>query len=181
MDNEPSDNGRAIVLSVIAIAISIIALLSENTGPRGPLGYQGPPGETKIKYVYEKVGPQGPRGNTGPSGGTIIKHEYSQVGPTGPRGPAGSIGVPGEMGPRGPIGEIGPKGDQGERGEQGLRGTTGLRGSQGDDGTLPILELCLALGLTYLLVKVSWEIIHRAILHKKIKVGENLFLRWKKK
>ena len=183
MDHKSNDgaNTGLILLSCAALAFSIIALVSEESGPRGPMGYQGPAGETKIKYVYEKVGPQGPRGYQGPEGGTVIEHQFGQVGPAGPRGPAGLRGFQGEPGPRGPIGEIGPVGNEGPRGERGMRGAPGPIGPQGDDGTLPILELCIALGVTYLLVKIGWEIAYRIILHRKIKVGKNLFLRWKKR
>lgn len=180
-ESHPSSNNNAglYLLVWLTLIISMIALFNE--GPRGPRGYTGPSGETTVKHMYEKIGPQGPQGARGPEGGTVIKHEYEKIGPQGPQGSQGPRGLKGDEGPRGPIGLTGPKGDQGPIGPTGPHGPIGLTGQKGDDGTLPILELCLALGITYLLIKIIWGISYRMILNQKIKIGENLFLRWKKK
>ncbi|MBO5326944.1 MAG: collagen-like protein [Clostridia bacterium] len=52
-------------------------------GPRGPIGPQGPIGETG------PAGPQGPIGETGPAG------PQGPIGVTGPAGPQGPQGIPG--------------------------------------------------------------------------------------
>ncbi len=97
-------------------------------GTAGPIGPQGPAGETG------PVGPQGPIGETGPVG------PQGPIGETGPVGPQGPIGETGPVGPQGPIGETGPVGPQGPIGEtgpvgpQGPIGETGPVGPQGSIG-----------------------------------------------
>ena len=64
------------------IAVGIMALASfllvACSGPQGPQGQAGPPGEKGAK------GDQGPPGSTGPKG---------DQGPPGPAGSAGSVGL----------------------------------------------------------------------------------------
>lgn len=59
------------LLSLLALAITFIAVSCTKEGPEGPAG---------------ATGPQGPTGNTGATGAT---------GPLGPQGPAGPVGPPG--------------------------------------------------------------------------------------
>jgi len=65
-------------------------------------------------------------------------------------------------------------------GSQGPAGPAGPQGIAGADGKFPILQLCLALGFTYLIVAFVRDLIRRLLLERKIKVGNNLFIRWKK-
>ena len=96
----------------------------------------------------------------------FVDNEENQQ--TGPRGPPGVQGVPG---PEGPQGLPGPEGPGGPPGPQGL---------PGKDGSFPVLKLCLALGVTYLLVAFLRDLIRRLLLERKIRIGDNLFLKWKK-
>jgi Collagen triple helix repeat (20 copies) len=65
------------LLSLLALAITFLAVSCTKEGPEGPTG---------------ATGSQGPTGNTGPAGPT---------GPTGPTGPAGPTGPTGPQGPAG--------------------------------------------------------------------------------
>ena len=96
----------------------------------------------------------------------FVNNEENQQ--TGPRGPPG---VPGSEGPRGPPGPQGVPGPEGPPGPQGL---------PGKDGSFPVLKLCLALGVTFLLVTFLRDLIRRLLLERKIRIGDNLFLKWKK-
>ncbi len=69
------------LLSLLALAITFLAVSCTKEGPEGPTGAtgaQGPTGNTG------PAGPTGPSGPTGPAGPT---------GPTGPQGPAGTANV----------------------------------------------------------------------------------------
>lgn len=68
------------LLSLLAIAITFLAVSCTKEGPEGPTG---------------ATGAQGPTGATGPAG---------PAGPTGPTGPAGPTGPTGPQGPQGPAG-----------------------------------------------------------------------------
>jgi hypothetical protein len=70
----------------------------------GPVGPQGPQGNTGAQ------GPQGPTGNTGAQG---------------PQGPTGNTGAQGPQGPQGNTGAQGPQGPQGNTGAQGPQGPSG--------------------------------------------------------
>lgn len=59
------------------------------------------------------VGPQGPIGNTGPQGPIGLTGPQGPIGNTGPQGPIGNTGPQGIQGIQGPIGPQGPKGDTG--------------------------------------------------------------------
>jgi hypothetical protein len=61
----------------------------------GPVGPQGPKGDTG---ATGPIGPQGPKGDTGATG------------PVGPQGPKGDTGATGATGPQGPAGPPGPAG-----------------------------------------------------------------------
>lgn len=66
------------LLSLLAIAITFLAISCTKEGPEGPAGAQGPQGPTGAN------GAPGATGATGPQG---------PAGPTGPQGPAGSANV----------------------------------------------------------------------------------------
>jgi len=84
------------------------------TNNQGPQGIPGP------------QGPAGPQGATGPQG---------PIGLTGATGPQGPIGLTGATGPQGPIGATGPVGPIGPQGEQ---GPIGPQGPAGEDATTSI-------------------------------------------
>ncbi|HEX4876322.1 MAG TPA: hypothetical protein VFV31_06590 [Chitinophagaceae bacterium] len=68
-------------LSLLALAITFLAVSCTKEGPEGPAGVQGTQGPTGATGA---TGPAGPIGPTGPAGPT---------GPTGPQGPAGTANV----------------------------------------------------------------------------------------
>ena len=78
------------------------------------------------------------------------------------------------------VGPPGPQGLPGPPGPQGLQGLQGPQGIAGKDGSFPILSLCLALGVTYLIVTFLRDLIRRLLLERKIRIGDNLFIKWKK-
>lgn len=81
-----------------------------------PLTNLGEAGKT-VTYVTVKpgpMGPQGPEGQTGPAG---------RVGPEGSQGPEGKIGPQGIQGPSGLSGPPGIQGPPGPPGPQGIQGT----------------------------------------------------------
>ena len=177
LENNTSDVSVKIVYFFLLFIVFLIAV-DKTPGPRGPRGFEGEPGVTTIRHEYEKVGPRGPQGDRGPEGGTIIQYKYEKIGPEGQQGEQGPIGI---QGPKGVAGPTGPKGDIGLKGPIGKQGIQGPKGERGDDGTLPILELTLSIASAYLLTRLLISICYRLILAKKIKVGDNLFLRWKKR
>lgn len=93
----------------------------------GPVGAQGPKGET---------GAQGPQGIQGPQG------LPGSVGPQGAQGVAGATGAQGPQGIQGPKGDTGAKGDQGIQGPKGDPGITTL-GYSGSflDSTIHSIQL----------------------------------------
>ncbi|HUR66962.1 MAG TPA: hypothetical protein VMZ03_11500 [Chitinophagaceae bacterium] len=68
------------LLSLLALAITLIAISCTKEGPEGPAGAQGA---------------QGPQGGVGPAG------PAGAIGPTGPAGPVGPVGPAGPAGPAG--------------------------------------------------------------------------------
>lgn len=68
-------------LSLLALAITFLAVSCTKEGPEGPAGATGAQGPTGATGA---AGPTGPTGPTGPAGPT---------GPTGPQGPAGTANV----------------------------------------------------------------------------------------
>lgn len=68
-------------LSLLLLAIVIIAVNCTKEGPEGPAGAQGPQGPAGSSGGAGATGPAGPAGPTGP------------IGPTGPQGPAGTANV----------------------------------------------------------------------------------------
>ncbi len=69
------------LFSLLALAITFLAVSCTKEGPEGPAGAQGAQGPTGAQGP---VGPTGPTGPTGPAGPT---------GPVGPQGPAGTANV----------------------------------------------------------------------------------------
>jgi hypothetical protein len=69
------------LLSLLALAITFIAVSCTKEGPEGPAGVQGAQG---TQGIGGPAGPTGPQGPTGPAGTT---------GSTGPQGPAGTANV----------------------------------------------------------------------------------------
>ena len=69
------------LLSLLALAITFLAVSCTKEGPEGPTGATGAQGPTG---GLGPTGPAGPIGPTGPAGPT---------GPTGPQGPAGTANV----------------------------------------------------------------------------------------
>jgi Collagen triple helix repeat (20 copies) len=69
------------LLSLLALAITFIAVSCTKEGPEGPTGATGPQGPTGTTGA---IGPNGPAGPTGPAG---------PAGPTGPQGPPGTANV----------------------------------------------------------------------------------------
>ena len=165
------------IITFSLLFIVFLIAIERTPGPRGPRGFDGAPGITTINHKYEKIGPRGPQGQRGPEGGTIIEYRYEKIGPQGPQGIQGPIGKQGLVGIQGPIG---PKGEIGPQGNQGPIGKQGPKGERGSDGTLPIFELAISIAAAYLICKLVIFICYRLILAKKIKIGKNLFLRWKK-
>lgn len=130
----------------------------------------------KLKNTGGPIGPQGPKGDTGSTGPQGPKGDTGATGPQGPAGPKGDTGQQGEQGPKGdkgdtgaaatitvgatttgpagsnasvvnsgtssaaildftiPQGAKGDKGDKGDTGEQGPQGDQGPQGSQGPKG-----------------------------------------------
>ena len=78
--------------------------------------------------VQGPIGPQGPPGNTGSTG------PPGNAGSTGPSGAAGSPGATGIAGPSGASGAAGPAGSQGIQGVQGIQGAAGTNGTNGTPG-----------------------------------------------
>lgn len=72
---------------------------------------------------------------------------------------------------------VGPQGPPGPQGDPGSQGPPGIAGK---DGSFSILSLCLALGVTYLIVTFLRDLIRRLLLERKIRIGDNLFIKWKK-
>ena len=68
-------------LSLLLIAIVLIAVNCTKEGPEGPAGATGPQGPAGSNGTPGATGPAGPAGPAGP------------VGPTGPQGPAGTANV----------------------------------------------------------------------------------------
>ncbi|MBP3541043.1 MAG: collagen-like protein [Clostridia bacterium] len=91
----------------------------------GPVGPQGPVGET---------GPAGPQGPTGPTGPIGPQGPAGETGPIGPQGPAGETGPIGPQGPAGATGPVGPQGPAGETGPVGPQGPVGATGPIGPQG-----------------------------------------------
>ena len=119
------------------------------TGETGPIGPQGPTGETGLvgpqgpAGVAGPVGPQGPTGEAGPvgpqgpageTGATGPQGPAGVAGPAGPQGPAGETGPVGPQGPAGEVGPIGPQGPIGETGPVGPQGPAGVAGPVGPQG-----------------------------------------------
>ena len=173
-----TNNPAVPILYFILLFIVFLFAINKTPGPRGPRGFEGNAGTTTIRHEYDKIGPRGPQGLRGPEGGTVIEYKYEKVGPEGPEGRQGPIGP---QGPKGDAGPVGPKGNIGPEGPQGVQGIIGPQGVKGRDGTLPIFELTLSIVFAYLITRIAIFICYRLILAKKIKVGDNLFLRWKKK
>ena len=69
------------LLSLLALAITFLAVSCTKEGPEGPVGAAGAQGPTG------PVGPTGPAGPTGPTG------PAGPTGPTGPQGPPGTANV----------------------------------------------------------------------------------------
>lgn len=69
------------LLSLLALAITFLAVSCTKEGPEGPTGATGAQGPTGAN------GPTGPAGPTGPNG------PAGPTGPTGPQGPAGPAGT----------------------------------------------------------------------------------------
>ena len=106
-------------------------------GEPGPVGSQGPKGETGEPGPAGLQGPKGESGEPGPTGSQGPKGETGEPGPAGPQGPKGETGEPGPAGPQGPKGETGepgPQGPKGETGEPGPAGPQGLKGEPGEPG-----------------------------------------------
>lgn len=116
--------GVSISSQIIAIILSVVALIyvmkerNKITGPKGDTGSQGPRGIQGIQ------GPQGPKGDTGPQG------------PQGVQGPQGLVGPRGATGPQGLQGAQGPQGVQGPRGPSGFNTLPVIYGSQ----TIPTIQ-----------------------------------------
>ena len=96
---------KTIRVTALFAAIALAAC-SQQAGPQGQKGEQGPPG------------PQGAKG---------------EQGPPGPQGPKGE-GLPGPQGAQGPKGEQGPPGPQGAKGEAGPAGPAGPAGAAASGG-----------------------------------------------
>ena len=100
-----------------------------NLGPlQGPVGPQGPKGDTG------DIGPQGPKGDTGDPGPQGPKGDAGDPGPQGPKGDTGDVGPQGPKGDTGATGPQGPSGADGATGPQGPKGDTGAAGPQGPKG-----------------------------------------------
>lgn len=69
------------LLSLLAIAITFLAVSCTKEGPEGPVGAQGP------------QGPTGATGAAGATGATGATGAQGAVGPAGPQGPAGTANV----------------------------------------------------------------------------------------
>jgi hypothetical protein len=69
------------LLSLLAVAITFLAVSCTKEGPEGPVGSQGPQGPTGATGAAGAIGATGPTGAQGP------------VGPAGPQGPTGTANV----------------------------------------------------------------------------------------
>ena len=69
------------LLSLLALAITFLAVSCTKEGPEGPVGASGPQGPTGQTGPIGPIGPAGPTGPAGPQG------------PVGPQGPAGTANV----------------------------------------------------------------------------------------
>ncbi len=133
-------------------------IINNLRGPEGPVGIQGPIGNS-IEYYWNatelcvRV--------AGDPTYTCV----NLVGPTGPQGLPGvngSNGVDGPQGPQGPIGPTGADGPQGPQGADGPQGVDGPQGPSGNDGNSieyywNATELCVRVvgDLTYTCVNLA--------------------------
>ncbi len=147
---EKFQENRAEVLSVAAIAISILAMLvviflGQNLrGPEGELGVPGLVGVVGDRGFRGEAGQAGAQGTVGSKGDTGDKGDTGERGDKGDAGTPGgkgdkgdrgeTVGVPGSEGAPGLKGSKGDRGDQGEIGEPGLDGSNGGVGPQGNPG-----------------------------------------------
>jgi len=69
------------LLSLLALAITFLAVSCTKEGPEGPAGATGPQGPTGATGATGPIGPNGPTGPAGPQG------------PIGPQGPPGTANV----------------------------------------------------------------------------------------
>ena len=83
-------------------------------------------------------GPQGPQGQAGPPG------EKGAKGDQGPTGPTGAKGDQGPPGPTGPKGDQGPPGPAGSAGSAGLRIVSGVKTVNCNDDEVLVSLLCSA-------------------------------------
>ncbi|QSQ28111.1 hypothetical protein JY651_14465 [Pyxidicoccus parkwayensis] len=107
------------------------------TGPAGPQGLKGDPGNTGPVGPAGPAGPQGLKGDTGatgPAGPTGPAGAQGAQGPKGDPGTAGTQGLKGDTGATGPAGPAGAQGPQGIKGDTGATGATGAQGPQGLKG-----------------------------------------------
>ncbi|MEV5977475.1 collagen-like protein [Streptomyces sp. NPDC052114] len=95
------------------------------TGPRGPTGPAGEPGDT---------GPSGKPGRAGDDGKAGAAGQDGADGAAGEQGPTGAAGTDGVAGPPGPQGEPGPAGPEGPAGKDGAAGQDGRDGQTCPDG-----------------------------------------------
>ena len=72
------------LLSLLALAVTFLAVSCTKEGPEGPAGATGAQGPTGATGATGPAGPTGPTGPAGPTG---------PVGPQGPQGPAGTANV----------------------------------------------------------------------------------------
>ena len=107
-----------------------------NTGPAGPQGIQGPPGNNGAN------GAQGPQGNAGAQG------PQGNPGADGAQGPQGDPGADGAAGPEGPQGPAGNDGAPGAQGPQGIQGIQGPQGAPGSNATVKSGIVNLGAGAT---------------------------------
>jgi hypothetical protein len=109
-------------LSLLLVAVAIIAVQCTKEGPEAAVGPQGVVGPTGLAGAQGATGAQGVQG---PNGAT---------GPQGPQGAMGPVGAQGASGAQGPSGVQGPSGPQGPAGPTGPVGPTGPTGPQGPTG-----------------------------------------------
>lgn len=107
---------------------------SDLTGPQGPKGETGSPGEQGPQGIAGPKGEKGDEGKQGPAGPQGEQGPRGEIGPQGPIGIHGEKGAKGEPGNDGLIGPQGPKGDKGDSGLQGSQGPEGLQGPAGPQG-----------------------------------------------
>ena len=96
-------NGYGTFVTPIRVYNGKVYVLDDETGKRGVVGSECPPGK------FGKIGPPGPvggKGSVGERGEKGYKGDVGSGGPPGPAGSKGNVGARGEKGEKGNVGGL---------------------------------------------------------------------------